>query len=167
MRQRAELLTPIHNTHRQYNLLEIGKKIADKANRDGVAGRFPDPAVHESSAADLALIGHDDQWLRDVELSILKAAKQDDANTLSWLPTMPGIGEIVSLVRLYEMHDSQRFPRGQDFVIWCSLTTQAHRRGAFATSGGAPCWAGVACIPALSRRLLANCSRVSTYMRNR
>ena len=107
MRQRAELLTPIHNTHRQYNLPEIGKKIADKANRDGVAERFPDPAVHESSAADLALIGHDDEWLRDVELSILKAAKQDGANTLSWLCTVPGIGEIVSLVLLYEMHDSQ------------------------------------------------------------
>jgi transposase len=55
-RKRAELLTPIQQTNRQYNLPEIGKKIASKANRDGVAERFPDPAVHTSVEVDLALI---------------------------------------------------------------------------------------------------------------
>jgi hypothetical protein len=34
-------------------LLEIGKKIASKANRDGVAERFPDPAVQKSVAVDV------------------------------------------------------------------------------------------------------------------
>src|SRR2546428_6918222 len=42
MRTRAELLAHLHKTNSQYNLPEIGKKIADKANRDGVAERFPD-----------------------------------------------------------------------------------------------------------------------------
>jgi transposase len=75
MRKRAELLTHIQNTNSQYNLPEIGKKIAYKANRDGVAERFADPAVQKSIEVDLALIGHYDELLRDVELSILKAAK--------------------------------------------------------------------------------------------
>jgi hypothetical protein len=48
MRKRAELLTHVQHTNRQYNLPEIGKKIAYKANRDGVAERFPDPAVQKS-----------------------------------------------------------------------------------------------------------------------
>jgi transposase len=121
MRQRAELLTPIPNTNRQYNLPEIGKKIAYKANRNGVAERFADPAVQKSIAVDLALIGHDDALLRDVELSILKAAEQHKANTLYLLRTVPGIGEILSLVLLYEIHDIQCFPRGQDFVSYCRL----------------------------------------------
>jgi transposase len=55
-RTRAELLTPIQQTNRQYNLPEMGKKIASKANRAGGAERFPDPAVHTSVAGDLALI---------------------------------------------------------------------------------------------------------------
>src|SRR2546428_4333692 len=95
-RKRAELLAHIQNTNSQYNLSEIGKKLAYKANRDGVAERFPDPAVQKSIEVDLALIGHYDQLLRDVELSILKTAKQHHAQTLYLLRTVPGIGEILS-----------------------------------------------------------------------
>ena len=72
MRKRAELLAHVQNTNSQYNLPEIGKKIAYKANRDGVAARFLAPAVQKSIEVDLALIGHYDQLLRDVELSIVK-----------------------------------------------------------------------------------------------
>src|SRR2546425_1682274 len=121
MRKRAELLAHVQNTNSQYNLPEIGKKIAYKANRDGVADRFADPAVQKSIEVDLALIGHYDQLLRDVELSILKTAKQHNAQTLYLLRTVPGIGEILSLVLLYEIHDMQRFPRVQDFVSSCRL----------------------------------------------
>src|SRR5215471_3469924 len=63
MRQRAELLTHVQQTNSQYNLPEIGRKIAYKANRDGVAERFPDPAVQNSIEVDLALIDYDDRWL--------------------------------------------------------------------------------------------------------
>lgn len=121
MRKRAELLAHIQNTNSQYNLPEMGKKSAYKANRDGVAERFPQPAVQKSIAVDLALIGSYDQLLRDMELSVLKMAKQHDANTLSRLCTVPGIGEILSLVLLYAIHDIQRFPRVQDVVSYCRL----------------------------------------------
>jgi transposase len=125
MRTRAELLAHIQQTNSQYNLPEIGKKIAYKANRDGVAERFPDPAVQKSLEVDLALIGHYDQLRRDVELSIGRTAKHHDANTLSLLRTVPGIGDILSLVLLYAIHDIQRFPRVQDFVSYCRLVTCA------------------------------------------
>jgi transposase len=121
MRKRAELLAHIHNTNSQYNLPEIGKKIAYKANRDGVAERFPEPAVQKSMEVDLALIGYYDQLLSDVELHIVKAAKQHDAQTMYLLQTVPGIGKILSLVLLYEIHDIQRFPRVQDFLSYCRL----------------------------------------------
>jgi transposase len=119
MRKRAALLTHVQNTQSQYNLPEIGKKIAYKANRAGVAERFADPAVQKSIAVDLALLGHYDELLRDIALSVLKAAKQHDANALYLLRTVPGIGAILSLVLLSEMHDIQRFPRVQDFVSSC------------------------------------------------
>jgi transposase len=137
MRKRAELLTHIQQTNSQYNLPEIGKKIAYKANRDGVAERFPDPAVQKSIEVDLALIGHYDQLLRDMELSVLKTAKQHDANTLYLLRTVPGIGEILSLVLLYEIHDIERFPRVQDFVSYCRLVKCAKESAGkrYGTSG--------------------------------
>jgi len=121
MRKRAELLAHVQNTNSQYNLPEIGKKIAYKANRSGVAERFADPAVQKSIEVDLALITHYDQLLTDLELSIVQAAKHHDANTLHLLQTVPGIGKILSLVLLYEMHDIHRFPRVQDFVSYCRL----------------------------------------------
>jgi transposase len=137
MRKRAELLAHIQNTNSQYNLPEIGKKIAYKANRDGVAERFPDPAVQKSIEVDLALINHYDDLLRDVELSVLKTAKRHNANTLSLLRTVPGIGEILSLVLLYEIQDIQRFPRVQDFVSYCRLVKCARESAGkrYGTSG--------------------------------
>jgi transposase len=120
-RKRGELLAHVHNTNSQYNLPAIGKKIAYTANRNGVAERFADPAVQKSIEVDLALITHYDALLRDVELSIVKTAKHHDANTLYLLQTVPGIGKILSLVLLYEIHDIARFPRVQDFALYCRL----------------------------------------------
>lgn len=121
MRKRAELLAHVQNTNSQYNLPEIGKKMAYKANRAGVADRFADPAVHKSIEIDLALITYYAQLLNDVELALVKAAKHHDAHTLYLLQTVPGIGKILSLVLLYEIHDIARFPTVQDFVSYCRL----------------------------------------------
>jgi transposase len=121
MRKRAELLAHVQNTNSQDNLPEIGKNIAYKANRDGVAERLADPAVQKNIEVDLALVTYDDQLLTDLELSIVKAAKHHDAHTLYLLQTMPGLGKILSLVLLYEIHHIERFPRVQDFVSYCRL----------------------------------------------
>jgi transposase len=120
-RKRAELLTHVQQTNWQYNLPELGPKIAYKANRNRVAARFPNPAVQKSVEVDLALIDCYDQVLRDVELTIVQTAKQHDPQTLYRLQSVPGIGKILSLVLLYEMHDITRFPRVQDFVSYCRL----------------------------------------------
>jgi transposase len=129
MRKRSELLAHVQNTNSQYNLPEIGKKIAYKANRDGVAERFADPAVQKTIEVDLALITYYDQLLGDLELSIIKAAKHQDANTLYLLQTVPGIGKILSLVLLYEIHRIDRFPSVQDFASYCRLVKCSKESG--------------------------------------
>ena len=96
MRQRAALLAHVQNTNSQYNLPEIGKKLAYKGNRDGVAERFADPAVHKSIEVDLALIDSYDRLLSELELAIVKTAKQHDANTFYRLQSVPGIGKILA-----------------------------------------------------------------------
>jgi len=121
MRKRAELLSHIQNTNHQYNLPEIGKKIAYKANREGVTERFADLAVQKSIEVDLALIDHYDKLLSDLELYIVNTAKQHDVNAFYRLRSVPGIGKILALVILYEVQDIRRFPRVQDFVSYCRL----------------------------------------------
>src|SRR6266478_2434943 len=121
MRKRAELLAHVQNTNSQYNLPEIGKKIAYKANREGVAERFCDPSVQRSIEVDLKLMDHYDQLLTDLELYIVGTAKEHDANAFYQLRSVPGIGKILALVILYEIHDINRFPTVQDFVSYSRL----------------------------------------------
>jgi transposase len=136
-RKRAELLAHVQNTNSQYNLPEIGKNLAYKANRAGVAERFPAPAVQQSIEVDLALIDVYDRLLTDLELSIVKTAKQHDANTFYRLRSVPGIGKILSLVWLYEIQDIRRFPRVQEFVSSCRLVKCARESAGkrYGTSG--------------------------------
>jgi transposase len=70
---------------------------------------------------DLTLIDSYDRLLTDVELHIVKSAKQHDANTFYRLRSIPGVGKILALVLLYAIHDIDRFPSVQDFVSYCRL----------------------------------------------
>lgn len=75
----------------------MGTPIAYNAHRDGVAERFPAPAVPQSLAVDRARMGHDDARRRARALSRLTTAQQDDAHPRSRRRTVPGLGEILSL----------------------------------------------------------------------
>src|SRR5262249_43339502 len=79
------------------------------------------PAGHKSIEVDLALVTYYDQLLKDVALSMVKAAKPHDAHTLDLLQTVPGSGKLRSLVLLDDIHDIARFPMVQDFVSYCRL----------------------------------------------
>jgi transposase len=63
-------------------------------------------------------------------LTSVPTAKQQDAQNLYRLPSVPGIGKMLRLVRLDEMHDITRFPRVQDCVSYCRLG-----KGAKASAG--------------------------------
>jgi transposase len=138
MRKRAELLSHVKNTNSQYNLPEIGKNLRYGFNREGVAERFADDSVQKSIALDLALIGFYDEQLGKVEWHCQKTAKALDYQRLMLLRSVPGIGEILSLVILYETHDIDRFPRVQDFVSYCRLVKCKKESAgkSYGTSGG-------------------------------
>jgi hypothetical protein len=57
MRKRAPWLAHIQNTHSPYHLPEIGKTLAYKAHRDGVAERFAEPSVHKSISVPAPRVG--------------------------------------------------------------------------------------------------------------
>lgn len=137
MRKRAELLAHIQNTLTQYNLPPLRKKIAYKANRQEVAAHFPDAQVRKSIEVDLSLIDHYDELLREVELHLTQRAKIHDAQMFYLLRSVPGIGKILALVIMYEIHDVSRFASVQDFASYSRLVkpsrTSAGKR--YGTSG--------------------------------
>jgi transposase len=116
-----ELVAHIQNTNTQYNLPAFNKKLSRKYNHGGVAERFEDPAVRKSVEVDLEMIASLNQVLNKLEYYIEKTARQHDYHTLYLLRSIPGVGAILALVVLYEVHDIKRFPRVQDFSSYARL----------------------------------------------
>lgn len=121
MRKRSELLAHVHNTNSQYNLPEIQKNLRYAFNRKGIAERFSDPSVSKSIELDLNVIDFYDKQLSKVEWHIQKHAANCDQHSLILLRTVPGIGKILSLVILYELHTIDRFSTVQNFASYCRL----------------------------------------------
>lgn len=134
VRRRADLLAHIQNTNHQYNLPEFGTVISRPANRDGIAEHFPDPAVQESIRVDLELIDHLDQLIEELNVRVERAARIDDPQALMLLKTVHGIGRILALAILYEIHTIDRFESVGDFCSYARLITSKHE-SAGKTSG--------------------------------
>jgi transposase len=121
MRKRAERLAHLQNTHSQYNRPECGQQLAYKANREGVAEHCPEPSVRKTIELEVALINPYDTRLGEGALSITRTARGHAVQSCSRLQSVPGIGQILALVILYELQDSARCPRVQDFLSYCRL----------------------------------------------
>ena len=128
VRKRAELLAHLVNTSSQYNLPPLAKKLAYAANREELdpASRFTDPSVRRSAEADLALIDAYDEQIRSLELYLSRAAKVDDPQAFQRLRSVPGVGKVLALVLLYEIHDIRRFPSAGQFLSYARLVHCAH-----------------------------------------
>jgi transposase len=120
-RRCGELVAHIVNTNTQYNLPGFGKKLTRKYNHEGVVERFQDPQVRKSIELDLAIINSLNETLKKLEWHLEKTAQQHDYHTLFLLRSVPGVGKILGLVILYEVHDIRRFPRVQDFSSYARL----------------------------------------------
>jgi transposase len=95
----------------QYNPPPFPKKLSFAANRSelAVAGRFAKPGVQKSAAANLAVIDRLDQQIAELDLYLRRAAKVDGVQADHRPQTIPGVGKVLALVLLYEVHDIKRF----------------------------------------------------------
>ena len=114
VRKRGERLAHIQNTRAPYDLPAFERRLAYPANRDGVSAHFADPSVRKSVDVDLALIEQYDTLIIDLELTIVREAKRHDADAFHRLRSVPGIGNVLALTILYEIHDVTRFDRVQE-----------------------------------------------------
>jgi transposase len=121
VRKRGQLLAHIQNTRAQYNLPAFGRRLAYPANREGVREHFADPSVRKSIEVDLTLVAQYDTLITDLELTIVREAKRHDADAFHRLRSVPGIGKVLALTILYEIHDITRFDRVQEFASYARL----------------------------------------------
>jgi transposase len=137
MHHRSEAIAHIVNTASQYNLPELTKRLTYAANREGVAELFDDPSVKLNVETDLALIDHFDEQLRRLELHLSRSAKVHDPQSYYLLRSIPGVGKILALVLLYEIHNIRRFPRAGNFLSYARLVACPHESaGKRSGSGG-------------------------------
>jgi transposase len=59
-------------------------------------------------------------------LHLVHRAKQHDCQAFHRLRSIPGIGKILALTILYEIHDIHRFERVQDFLSYARLVKCEH-----------------------------------------
>jgi transposase len=128
VRQRSALFTHLQIVNAQYNLPPFPKKLSFAANRAelDIAGRFGERSVQKTAAADLAVIDCLDAQIADLELYLTRTAKADDVQTYHRLQTIPGVGKVLALVLLYEVHDIKRFANCGQFLSYARLVRCTH-----------------------------------------
>jgi hypothetical protein len=121
----------VQNTNSQYNLPPLPQKLSFAGNRDEdeLVGRFAHVSTQASIRADLQLTTAYDEQIRTLELHLTRHAKVDDPVTYQLLRTVPGIGPVLALILLYEVHDIRRFPEAGHFLSDCRLVRCEHESG--------------------------------------
>ena len=121
MHKRSELLAHIQNTRSQYLVEAFDGPVARKRHRHNVVEKFYEQAVAKTIEADLKLLNHYDSVINDVENYLQRSVKEHDYNTFYLLRSIYGVGKILALVMLYEIHDIRRFERVQHFTSYTRL----------------------------------------------
>jgi transposase len=128
VRHRAGLITHLQILNSQYNLPPFPKKLSHAGNRleMDIAARFADPSVQKSATCDLAVIDCLDEQIAALELYLTRTAKVDDVQTYHRLRTIPGVGPVLALILLYEIHDIRRFTSVGQFLSYARLVRCTH-----------------------------------------
>lgn len=121
VRRRAETIAHVQLVRLQHNLPPFEKKISYKANRQGIAERFDDESARLNVQTDLDLTGHYDALISKLELHLERTAKIHDPQSFYLLNTIPGVGRILAMTLLYEIHHIGRFPSVGDFLSYSRL----------------------------------------------
>ena len=121
VRKRAELLAHVQNTSWQYRLEPVGRRLSNHTGREQILDLFDDEQVRASVEADLDLVRHYDAVIRRLEWQLQQQAKIHDHQRYDLLRSIPGVGQVLGLILLYEIDDITRFDRVQTFCSYARL----------------------------------------------
>ena len=135
VRLRAEAYTHIQLVCHQYAITDVsGADVRNKDARQLLLGRFLTGDVRTNIVTDVQLIELLDPIIDELEQNILKQAKHHNYRDYALLLSTPGIGTMIALNILYEIHDIKRFKTVQKFssycrVVKCDRSSAGKRKG--------------------------------------
>lgn len=135
VRKRGQLLAHLQNLTHAYNRGGFEKRIAYPSNREGVVAHFAgEPMVQASASLDLALLAKYDELLKELELRLVQRTRREAPRGFHLLCSIPGIGKVLAMTIVYELHDVTRFARVQEFasyarLVKCAKESAGKRKG--------------------------------------
>ena len=131
VRRRAATITHTQMVRHQQNLPAFKKSISYKANRTGLIDCFEKQSrsLRRMVELDLNLIDFYDEQIKRLDLYLEQHAKLDDPDTFYRLQTIPGVGRILAMTMLYEIHDMNRFRGVGNFLSYSRLVRGTNESG--------------------------------------
>lgn len=133
---RSECYAHLQTAFSQHGIVDITTNhVKSKQNRSNLSQQLQDPELALNIDTDIAHIEFLDPSIRKLEHRIRQQAEHHNPLELSILQTVPGVGDILSLTILYEMHSIDRFPSVQDFCSYARLV-KCQRQSVGKNKGG-------------------------------
>ncbi len=133
VRIRAEAYSHIRMTAQQYAIDDLGgQHLKVKPARDKALSVFLKLGLEHLIASDLDIVESLNPVIANIEKQIRVSAIYHNPRDFALLQTVPGIGDMLSLVILYETHDISRFPKHQNYasyarVVKCDRTSSGKK----------------------------------------
>ena len=121
VRLRSEFMGHIQLVNYQFNLPPFAKKLDRASNRLDIMERFPDHTTRMNITSDVHVLDLFEKEIKQIENHILRSTKGLDRRLLFRLKTVPGIGDIIALILIYEIEDIRRFDSVQQFCSYGRL----------------------------------------------
>ncbi len=135
-RLRAECYRHIQSLFHQQGLSVNPKDIKNLNSRRQLVKSNLDQDILSNAQADLDMIDFLNPVIKQLEQQIRTQAKCHDRASLNILLSVPGIGDIFSLIILYEIHDINRFEWHQKFCSYARLVKCERSSAGKHTKGG-------------------------------
>ena len=126
VQRRAEMQAHIRNTGSQYNLPPIKGPLRYRPAQERLAGQFPNEAAQLTIDADVEMINALTQTINKLEKRLLAMARFDEPAMFFRLKSVPGVGDILAMVILYEIGNIRRFADVGNFLSYCRLVPGRH-----------------------------------------
>ncbi len=142
VRLRAGNYTHIQGVLSQQGIIDIpGEPFKTKSGRTSIVSAMThqlshDPDTCESINADMEMVYSLDAIIKKLTKRILTQAKHYDPHSLSLILTIPGMGDILALTVLYEIHTIERFASPQKFSSYCRVVKPERISSGKNTGGG-------------------------------
>jgi transposase len=119
---RSGVYAHMHCLFSQQGITNIEPKhVKNKTNRKSFPQSFDDPDISLSISSDIELVEKIDTIVPKLEKQILAQAKYHDKTAFNILISTTGIGPIIALTILYEIHDINRFHSPQQLSSYSRL----------------------------------------------